>query len=974
MFCYFTLFLESYMKVVLRLLTVVFIAGYLGACASVSPAPAESVSGGIIKSPADEREYRSLVLDNGLKVMLVSDADADRAAAALDVHVGSGNDPKDREGLAHYLEHMLFLGTEKYPESGEYQQYISAHGGSNNAYTVINHTNYFFSITPEFLEGGLDRFAQFFIAPLFTEKYVTRERAIVDSEYQARRDDEGRRLWTARRVMYNPAHPSTQFSVGSLQTLADRENDPVREDLIAFYQRYYHAPRMALSVIGNQTLDQLESWVKEKFSAIPDKGEAYAPFDVPLIKADVLPKQLTLKPLKETRQINFSFPVDSVYAEQDSKPSHYLSNLLGHEGQGSLLAELKQRGWANGLSAGLGYSDDVQATFDIKISLSETGFEHIDEIGEMLFAQIELIRQQGVKKRYYEELKQLAEIDFRFQEKSSESGLVQRLASQLHRYNAEDVLSRPYRFSRYAPEEIEAILERLRPQNMQLIVVDPALESENRTDWYNVAYRLDALDSARLERWNNPAPMASLSLPEPNPFIPEQLTLLTGSDSVMKKPIKLKGPASVDVWHQARVDFKQPKAELYFTLRSNAAIGSARNTMLTEIYVTAVEEALSAYSYPASLAGLEYQIYRHSRGLSVRVSGYSARQAKLLEKIVQQMRSLKMDEVQFSLYKQNIRRHLENSLKERPSDRVISGVYDVLLTSSWSNEEKLAALSEITLEDANAQLGRLLDAPGLMMLAVGNVSEQDSLNAASVLAKLNSGVEVSEVERAKVRKLPAGRWTLKTVSSSQKDSAIALVYQGQAAKIDELAATQLLGALIRTPYYQTLRTEAQVGYIVSAFAFNILDTPALAFAVQSNSHSASEITEQTREFVKSYVETLESLPDDTFNSTKAGLIARLTQEDKQLGDVASRDWAELDRQAYRFDSRDRLVAALNKIDRAGLQAYFSALVADDQAPVLLSYSPGAMSAELALPEQLNTERYASLQQLRSGLRDYYNTP
>ena len=271
------------MKAVFRPFLVLLLVIFVASCASTSVRLPDENPDTIIKSPADDREYRALILENGLKVMLVTDPRADRAAAALDVHVGSGYDPADREGLAHYLEHMLFLGTKKYPESGEYQQYITEHGGSNNAYTVINHTNYFFSITPDYLEGGLDRFAQFFIAPLFNEAYVTRERAIVDSEYQARKEDEGRRLWTARREIYNPHHPSTQFSVGSLQTLADRENDPVREDLVNFYERYYHASRMALLVIGNQSLDQLQAWVEDSFSTIPANGDAYSPFAMPFI-------------------------------------------------------------------------------------------------------------------------------------------------------------------------------------------------------------------------------------------------------------------------------------------------------------------------------------------------------------------------------------------------------------------------------------------------------------------------------------------------------------------------------------------------------------------------------------------------------------------------------------------------------------------------------------------------------------------
>lgn len=963
------------MNAVFRSLLLLLLVTFTVSCASTTSLPVVSVnSDTIVKSPADNREYRSLTLGNGLKVMLVNDPKADRAAAALDVHVGSGNDPVDREGLAHYLEHMLFLGTKKYPESGEYQQYITQHGGSNNAYTVVNHTNYFFSITPDYLEGGLDRFAQFFIAPLFTAEYVTRERAIVDSEYQARKDDEGRRLWTARREVYNPEHPSTQFSVGSLKTLADRENDPVREDLIGFYERYYHAPRMALSVIGNQSLDQLQAWVEEKFSAIPGGGEPYQPFSAPLVLEAELPIQLTLKPIKETHQLSFSFPIESVDAYEASKPSRYLGNLLGHEGKGSLLALLKSRGWANGLSAGLGYSDDVQATFDIKISLSEQGFTHIDEIGELLFAEIKLIREKGIKQRYFDELRQLAEIDFRFQEKSSEVGLVQRLASQLHRYSAQEVLSAPYRYQQYNPQQIKAILARLTPENLQLIVVDPEFESEQKTDWYNVAYAVNTISPERLSAWKDPASIDVLSLPEANPFIAENLTLLDVPAELMAKPVLYKEVAGVDAWHQTRVDFKQPKAELYFSLRSNAANGSVRQAMLTEFYVHAVEEALKTYSYPASLAGLEYQIYRHSRGLSVRISGYSEKQTRLLEKIVDEMSVLEVDVHKYDLYSQSIRRSLENSIKGRPSDRVIEGVYNVVLTSSWSNQEKLAALKEIDRQAVNAHVKALLNEPQLVLLSVGNVSEADSLRAAGILAKLNTGEASQAVKRARVRKLPSGAWTLLNTPSVQADSAIALVYQGKDARIEALAATQLLGSLIRTPYYQTLRTQAQVGYIVSAFAFNVLDTPALGFSVQSNSHSVGEVLMQTREFAQSFITVISKMPGETFNSTKAGLIARIMQEDKQLGDVASRNWAEIDRQAYDFNTRARLVAAIDTIDQAGLQQFYARLIADDEAAVLLNYAPGALSAKIDLPASVNTHSADTLKTIRASVSEYFQTP
>ena len=88
------------------------------------------VCNGIHVSSQDDREYRALTLPNKLEVLLVHDASADKGSAALDVNVGHFKDPAEFPGLAHFCEHMLFLGTEKYPDESEYNQYLNQHGGA----------------------------------------------------------------------------------------------------------------------------------------------------------------------------------------------------------------------------------------------------------------------------------------------------------------------------------------------------------------------------------------------------------------------------------------------------------------------------------------------------------------------------------------------------------------------------------------------------------------------------------------------------------------------------------------------------------------------------------------------------------------------------------------------------------------------------------------------------------------------------
>ncbi|CAE8667605.1 unnamed protein product, partial [Polarella glacialis] len=176
-----------------------------------------------VQKPAtDYRQYKTATLPNNLRVMVISDTKCDRAAAALSVKVGSIFDPKEIPGLAHFCEHMLFLGTEKYPNEGDYNEYLAKNGGSSNAYTAETVTNYFFGVKPEALGGALDRFAQFFVAPLFSEDATARELQAVDSEHSKNLQQDSWRQSQLLRNSANPEHPLHHFMTGNSETLRDR--------------------------------------------------------------------------------------------------------------------------------------------------------------------------------------------------------------------------------------------------------------------------------------------------------------------------------------------------------------------------------------------------------------------------------------------------------------------------------------------------------------------------------------------------------------------------------------------------------------------------------------------------------------------------------------------------------------------------------------------------------------------------------
>ena len=129
----------------------------------------------ITKPKIDTLDYGFKELSNGLKVFLISDPETTKSSAALAVGVGSLANKKDEQGLAHFCEHLLFMVSKQYPYENDYSSFLAKNGGFSNASTSKDRTIFYFDVSNEAFEGALDRFAQFFICPIFNEGSVGRE-------------------------------------------------------------------------------------------------------------------------------------------------------------------------------------------------------------------------------------------------------------------------------------------------------------------------------------------------------------------------------------------------------------------------------------------------------------------------------------------------------------------------------------------------------------------------------------------------------------------------------------------------------------------------------------------------------------------------------------------------------------------------------------------------------------------------------
>lgn len=944
----------------------------------------------IVKSGKDQRLYRGLVLDNHMKCLLISDPSTDRSAASVDVHVGYMLDPKEFPGLAHFCEHMLFMGSDKYPVENYYSKFIEDHAGSTNAYTSNENTNYHFEIATSQFKEALDIFAQFFIAPTFSPGSVDREILAVDSENQKNLQVDPWRINQLDKSTSREDHPYSKFGTGNLNTLKTKPEElglNVREELIRFHKKYYSSNLMTLCLLGKESLEELEKYAVDMFTAVPNKNLKKVDFDSdPYLKDGTYVYNVV--PVQDLRQLSLSWVIPDSRDIYQANPSNYISHLIGHEGKGSLLSELKKKGWCSNLYAGARREARGFQFFNLIVDLSEEGGEKVQEIIKLVFQYFNMQKQQDIQKWVYDEINSLGKIKFEFKDKEKPINYVSSLTSDMHVHGMEDVLSANYYLTKYDPDAIKDLYKYLTPEKMKVAVISKKYEgnTDKKEQWYDTEYSEQKLAKEQLDALNSCGLNENLSIPPVNAFIPNDLNIIKhqNPENLPKFPRIIQSSALTRLWYKEDLKFLLPKAYLKFELRNPLVYFDPVTVNMTNLFIELFRDALVEQFYDADLAGLNFRMNPSNYGMTIHFSGFNDKMNVLVNDFFGKLANFRVDPKRFEILKESYQRELTNFEAEQPYQHSLYYMTLLLSEKGWSKKQLLNTINDFTLEDLQQFIPKLLTQNVFIeSLMYGNLSEQNARDYLQIVEnKLKSNdliksdklrpLEKSHSKNFRQVKLPEGCNAVYTKANHvHKTNAIEVYYQCGAQTLRENAMVELFCQVIGEACFNVLRTQEQLGYIVASGVRNFGGVQGIRVIVQSDK-SPAHLDERIENFIKITKETIGKMTDEEFKTHVDALILTKLEEPKKMSKQSDIYWNEIMGHQYNFDRENAEVAELKTFNKDDLATFFKDLVdpeSKNRKKLAIYIHPPEIGCELTA-DKINAELVEDIHEWQNGMHLY----
>lgn len=922
----------------------------------------------IQKSPTDKAAYKAIRLENGMEVLLISDESANKSLFAVGLPVGSMEDPIEQQGLAHYLEHMILMGSKAFPETNSLDAFLTKHGGMNNAYTAPDRTVYYLQVNHAAFDEAVARLSDAFAAPLLSETNAKKEVNAVNAEMVRAKSSDGHLVLAVNRATSNPAHPMTKFAVGNKESLSDKPNSRLHDELGKFYQQYYSANLMKAVLYSNQTLDKLATLASQTLGKVENKNLTVPTVDVPLLREQDRGVVIHYKPVVPTKLLAISFDMPEDKAEFKRKSGEYLSYMFSNNTEGTLADYLVKQGLSDsGISAD--YTADVsrnRGDFTLYIYLTEKGLKEQDHILSLVFQQIEQIKQAGIQQSYFDELKESLSQDFQHLRVDKNFNYVAELVSQMLIYPLENIIDQPYVTTEMDTQAIKDKLDLMTIENARILVVDEKAITDRKTPYFEAPYAIAKMTEAQKAKWQDFQHNPSLKLPQPNPYFTTDFSL-NKVDKSRSVPTAVVEQAGTQIYAMpSRYFSEEAKARVQISFAIEPKEESVKQTVSAALLNIMDGLSRRKMDFQASVAGLNAELVSGENGIELNAEGYTQNLANLLYDYLLNFSRFELTQAAFEQAKQRYAESLDALEKENAQRQASAALSNFGQFPYYELAHKREALAQVSLADIQQLRDKLRTAvTGVRLLSVGNFADEQLQallkRVETVIANKN---QTNETDR--YLDISQSQRKLNFIKSiPHEDNAFAISYFPNGYdEIDGNVRASLLGNIIANWYFDDLRTDKQLGYVVSARPNRFGKTAGLTFTVQSPTASPKTIMEHNQRFIKESADRLNAMPTEEFEKYRNSLLDILQHKpDSLLREFSdySRDFA---RGNYRFDRKAKMIERLSTLTKQEMLDFYQQALVKQRGFVFASQAIGT-KAEINQVAELNGfERVESIEKLQ----------
>ena len=829
----------------------------------------------------EQRKFFSFKLKNNIPVIYVKDDKLEKPAFYFAVATGYFSDPENTPGLAHFLEHLIFMGSKKYPKENHFNDVLAKYQGMTNAYTDTDKTVYYFNSLSSGFEEILDIFYNLIKDPLLSSDSQEREVQAVNSEHEKNILNDGWRFYRLLNMLSNDKHPLHKFGTGNDETLNKPE---AVEQVKEFHRKYYHSNNFYICLADNKDVKYYKELLNKSFGSLTSKSERNIyRLSKPFPKVS---KQIFLESENNNKKIYMVWNMSRM--DTNKNPIGLINEITTHMKVKSLQKILVDKDYVKGLGFSIDDIKDDYMIIMLVVNLTDNGVINIEETISIIKQYLSFLSNQNITS-LIEDYQKKRLINFDCDSNDDSMTLTSEIIEIMFE-DENEPLYYPYDVSNISQIHYQTITsDLLKNPNIILLLPKDKFEltglsksNKQKEKYYNMDYyEIDNLDDKEIELFDFELPQINKYLIEPE-LIENNIVsnLLNENNNFYRFDKKWKTPV---VFSSIIVDYP------YFE----------NNYLEINQMLLVLAYQIKEYFYDALLLGYNISITPSSSKniLNITVSGYNSKVNDIVTELLEKLRTFDGLERYISMVNREYKQDLQKYKTEQPFSLVSSLLKKSILPNYYTRKELLQEYKPLSIKEFYYLVDRILKGKK-NFYQYGNFNKKlSSKNTFKIKIQPNKVAKGIE---------------MKHPNSKETNKAILVSYNLGDYSIKTISIIKTLNTMMSEDFFDVLRTKNQVGYLVKQYYNNMNNTVYLVQHIQTQK-DLDQVNKMIKDFNKKYIQELERMSDIEFDKLKENIIKDILQPEQNMEEQYYLDINEILTGKLLFNRKKLIVKEIKKL-------------------------------------------------------------